>query len=74
MNERERMGMTFFQSFSHCSCSSSGAVAKVVKWYKEEGSLVKRNDVLCDIETEVSKRDELQLVLMASCWYQLILS
>mmetsp|Transcript_17558 Transcript_17558/g.31723 ORF Transcript_17558/g.31723 Transcript_17558/m.31723 type:complete len:195 (+) Transcript_17558:43-627(+) len=28
------------------------STAKVVKWYKNEGDLVQRNDVLCDIETE----------------------
>lgn len=27
--------------------------AKVVAWFKQEGDVVKRNDVLCDIETKV---------------------
>jgi hypothetical protein len=35
-------------------CSLPHAIAKVVKWYKKEGDLVKYNDMLCDIETEVS--------------------
>jgi hypothetical protein len=28
-------------------------IAKVVAWFKQEGDIVKRNDVLCDIETKV---------------------
>ncbi len=28
-------------------------MAKVVKWYKNDGDLVQRNDMLCNIETEV---------------------
>jgi pyruvate/2-oxoglutarate dehydrogenase complex dihydrolipoamide acyltransferase (E2) component len=27
---------------------------KVLKWYKQEGDLVVRDDILCDIATEVS--------------------
>jgi hypothetical protein len=30
---------------------SGGSDNKVVKWYKQTGDIIKRNDILCDIET-----------------------
>jgi hypothetical protein len=33
--------------------SAMVSIAKVLAWFKQEGDIVKRNDVLCDIETKV---------------------
>lgn len=52
----ERSEMPFLShglSQTHCSFLVH-SIAKVIRWYKKEGDLVEYNDLLCDIETEVS--------------------
>ena len=34
-------------------CSCSAALGVIDKWYKKEGDLIKRDEVICDIRTEV---------------------
>jgi hypothetical protein len=38
------------------SCCCFGFTAKVIRWYKTKGQRVEHNDLLCDIETEVSSQ------------------
>ena len=61
------MPLLFVLNIKFMKYSFDSAIGIIEKWYKKEGDLISKEDVICDIKTEVS----VGFLLIKKCFSQM---